>query len=178
MADSINLYQDQSSQKKKKGSPFDSTLALIFALLAMILLAYGGVWYMERSVRGEIGSIRGQMEERKAGIDEETLRDVNDGYLRMQAFGEGENLLGKAIGHLEVLERTTVPKAVVTEYAYDVEEYSKSARVSMLSDFLDGASEQVASFRESEDVSTINVSSMSLTEEGVVSDLILSFSGE
>jgi hypothetical protein len=167
MADSINLYQQNGSSKSSYRSPFDSALAVTLFFLIAVCIGYGVLSFYRASIQEEIASLNEQISQKKEAIrsQEASLSKTNDTYLRLEALKTSQKDIPQTTNHLSLMERVMIPEVALKEYTR--EEFTQdSFQVTLLSNFLDGASKQLTAFRQSEQFSGIRVLSMNLEEEG------------
>lgn len=167
MADSINLYQQNESSKGSYKSPFDSALAVILFLLVVVCIGYGALSMYILSIQKETTSLNEQILQKKEIVQskEESLLKTNDSYLRLENLKVSRKDVPQTMNHLSLMERIMIPEVALKEYTR--EEFAQdSFEVILFSNFLDGASKQLTSFRESGQFSEIRVLSMNLEEEG------------
>lgn len=166
MADSINLYQQNESSKSSYKSPFDSALAVILFLLVVVCVGYGALSMYILSLQKETTSLNEQILQKKEIVQskEESLLKTNDSYLRLENLKVSHKDVPQTMNHLSLMERIMISEVALKEYVR--EEFTQdSFEVTLFSNFLDGASKQLTSFRESGQFSEIRVLSMNLEEE-------------
>jgi|GEM_PF-6454015 len=170
MGDSINLYQESASKKKKRKDPFDKALFGMLFLLVLVCAGYGGLFTYNQSIKNETTNVKDETQQMRASLDEEMMIETNDVYLRLEAMQNSGGRAEDILKQLGVLEQVVVPDAVIETYTFTTEE--RGMQLTVVADFLDGISRQITAFRDSEQFSSVEVISLKLEEErGLVAEV-------
>lgn len=163
MANSINLYQDSESQKQHR-SAADYGLYSVVGVLILLFAITGGLYAYNKSLESNIQELKNEMSalSEDATKDEESLKTVNDTYLRFESYQGWDNELVFVGEHFKILESSIVPEAVVRGYEFNKE--NSEVRVKIASGSLAGISKQILSFRNDKGIISVRIASMGVEE--------------
>ena len=163
MANSINLYQDSESQKQHR-SAADYGLYSVVGVLILLFAITGGLYAYNKSLESNIQELKNEMSalSEDATKDEESLKTVNDTYLRFESYQGWDNELVFVGEHFKILESSIVPEAVVRGYEFNKENSEVSVKIA--SGSLAGISKQILSFRNDKGIISVRIASMGVEE--------------
>lgn len=173
MAKSINLYQDNFNKKSKIRS-VDVALYSTLAVLALVVGSYFLIKSLNFAKQGQIESTKEEVQRLTEEVDEASLKEVNDQYLRFEAIDVSKNDAQVMLSHLSFLEQSLVPEVVLQSYSYS-DEQEGAMSIVIVSDFLDGVAKQLTAFGDMSDRVATEVVSMTLAEEAFEAEILVTF---
>ena len=173
MAKSINLYQDNFN-KKSKVRTVDVAL---YSTLAVLALAVGGFFLIKSlnlSKQSQIESTKQEVQKLTEGVDEASLKEVNDQYLRFETVTSSENDAEVILSQFAFLEQSLVPEVTLASYVYS-DEKDGAMTLTLTSGFLDGIARQLTAFEDMSERVSAEVISMTLGEELFEAEVLVTF---
>jgi hypothetical protein len=161
----INLSRsaEQSAELKKYDS-FGRGAISILAILALTLVAWGGIAYYERNLSAEIDGIVSEISEKRGVFSSIDVDDVADFQFRLEILKTGLKEQISPAGMLGSVEGLLLPGVVLGKYAFDAEK--KAISLSGKADALGTIARQMVLMKRIPGFSGLSMNSLSREEGG------------
>lgn len=166
---SVNLYNSKQSQKVENKRNADmGSLIFSIGIIVVFLGIYGGVYFWGKQVDKKITDVDAQIAQAQENlsVSQKDFDGIHDIYLRLQRSTQDsiESVTPSLLG----IENNILKGVVLSEYSYTDKEGVAGIVLEGDVTSTEALLQQVEKFRESEVFSSVQLTSVGLSDEGFI----------
>lgn len=161
----VNINLTTEKINLKKPPLFKKEVVILFALLAVLVIAYGGLLFYEKNIIKKIEGKNSEYMEVYQELTEGNTKSVFDFQNRLSSASGLFSTGNPALDNLKKMEETIMPGVYINSFSYDVGQNKINLALAAQSYSL--MAQQILSFKKSGYFSEVGVSDSQIKANGI-----------